>query len=178
MRCDAQVEFVTLLSKSQRRTWAVCLFCRASTSNRMLQLTLVWLPVHLLYSRYSHLAALLTNCWELWKSCLCCLTNCFSGFTCWHVCLCNPSPLCTSVCLSVSLFSWSVCLSGFDLLPPACCPAVQPCPSSSSSEMSETLQLHSDYSSPSSLAAATAPPHASDKVKNTHPTYQHRTHQL
>ncbi|XP_022073026.2 protein MTSS 1 isoform X6 [Acanthochromis polyacanthus] len=39
----------------------------------------------------------------------------------------------------------------------------KPCPSSSSSEMSETLQLHSDYSSPSSLAAATATPHTSDK---------------
>ncbi|XP_023141790.2 protein MTSS 1-like isoform X6 [Amphiprion ocellaris] len=39
----------------------------------------------------------------------------------------------------------------------------KPCPSSSNSEMSETLQLHSDYSSPSSLAAATAPPHSSDK---------------
>lgn len=168
MLCNAQVEFVTLLSKSQRRTWAVCPFCRASTSNRTLQLKLVWLPVHLLYSRYSHLAALLTNCWELWKSCLCCLTNCFSGFTCWHVCLCNPSPLCMSMCLSVSPPGPS-----FWFRPPACCPAVQPCPSSSSSEMSETLQLHSDCSSPSSLAAATAPPHASDKVKNTHPPYQH-----
>ncbi|XP_023141789.2 protein MTSS 1-like isoform X5 [Amphiprion ocellaris] len=42
----------------------------------------------------------------------------------------------------------------------------KPCPSSSNSEMSETLQLHSDYSSPSSLAAATAPPHSSDKLSN------------
>ncbi|XP_022073022.2 protein MTSS 1 isoform X2 [Acanthochromis polyacanthus] len=42
----------------------------------------------------------------------------------------------------------------------------KPCPSSSSSEMSETLQLHSDYSSPSSLAAATATPHTSDKLSN------------
>ncbi|XP_047454415.1 protein MTSS 1-like isoform X7 [Mugil cephalus] len=39
----------------------------------------------------------------------------------------------------------------------------KPCPGSSSSEMSESGQLHSDCSSPSSLAAATAPQHATDK---------------
>ncbi|CAJ1061801.1 protein MTSS 1-like isoform X8 [Xyrichtys novacula] len=40
----------------------------------------------------------------------------------------------------------------------------KPCPSSRSSEVSETgQQLHSDCSSPSSLAAATAPQHATDK---------------
>ncbi|KAM4580638.1 protein MTSS 1-like isoform 4-T5 [Odontesthes bonariensis] len=39
----------------------------------------------------------------------------------------------------------------------------KPCPSFSSSEMSETVQLHNDCSSPSSLAAATAPQHATDK---------------
>ncbi|XP_041843160.1 protein MTSS 1-like isoform X6 [Melanotaenia boesemani] len=37
------------------------------------------------------------------------------------------------------------------------------CPSSSSSEMSETGQLHNDCSSPSSLAEATASQHATDK---------------
>ncbi|XP_069549319.1 protein MTSS 1-like isoform X8 [Brachyistius frenatus] len=39
----------------------------------------------------------------------------------------------------------------------------KPCPISSSSEVSEIGQLHSDCSSPSSLAAATAPQHATDK---------------
>ncbi|XP_022609058.1 metastasis suppressor protein 1-like isoform X3 [Seriola dumerili] len=39
----------------------------------------------------------------------------------------------------------------------------KPCPSSSSSEVSETGQLHSDCSSPPSLAAATAPQHTTDK---------------
>ncbi|XP_034554259.1 protein MTSS 1-like isoform X4 [Notolabrus celidotus] len=42
----------------------------------------------------------------------------------------------------------------------------QPCPSSRSSEVSETGQLHSDCSSPSSLAAVTAPQHATDKLSN------------
>ncbi|XP_028281501.1 metastasis suppressor protein 1-like isoform X2 [Parambassis ranga] len=42
----------------------------------------------------------------------------------------------------------------------------KPCPSSSPSEMSETGQLHSDCNSPSSLAAATAPEHATDKLSN------------
>ncbi|XP_047454411.1 protein MTSS 1-like isoform X3 [Mugil cephalus] len=42
----------------------------------------------------------------------------------------------------------------------------KPCPGSSSSEMSESGQLHSDCSSPSSLAAATAPQHATDKLSN------------
>ncbi|XP_041843156.1 protein MTSS 1-like isoform X2 [Melanotaenia boesemani] len=40
------------------------------------------------------------------------------------------------------------------------------CPSSSSSEMSETGQLHNDCSSPSSLAEATASQHATDKLSN------------
>ncbi|XP_023265062.1 metastasis suppressor protein 1-like isoform X6 [Seriola lalandi dorsalis] len=39
----------------------------------------------------------------------------------------------------------------------------KPCPSSSSSEVSETGQLHSDCSSPPSLAAASAPQHTTDK---------------
>ncbi|XP_037640207.1 protein MTSS 1-like isoform X7 [Sebastes umbrosus] len=39
----------------------------------------------------------------------------------------------------------------------------KPCPSSRSSEVSETGQLHSDCSSPSPLAAASAPQHATDK---------------
>ncbi|XP_030250125.1 protein MTSS 1-like isoform X9 [Sparus aurata] len=39
----------------------------------------------------------------------------------------------------------------------------KPYPTSSSSEVSETGQLHGDCSSPSSLAAATAPQHATDK---------------
>ncbi|XP_044064490.1 protein MTSS 1-like isoform X8 [Siniperca chuatsi] len=39
----------------------------------------------------------------------------------------------------------------------------KPCPSSRSSEVSETGQLHSDCSSPSSLAAAMAPQHVTDK---------------
>ncbi|KAG8010215.1 Metastasis suppressor protein 1, partial [Nibea albiflora] len=39
----------------------------------------------------------------------------------------------------------------------------KPCPSSRSSEVSETGQLHSDCSSPPSLAAATAPQHITDK---------------
>ncbi|XP_058503732.1 protein MTSS 1-like isoform X8 [Solea solea] len=38
----------------------------------------------------------------------------------------------------------------------------KPCPSSSSSEVSETGQLHSDCSAPSSLAAATAPQHTDE----------------
>ncbi|XP_069549311.1 protein MTSS 1-like isoform X1 [Brachyistius frenatus] len=42
----------------------------------------------------------------------------------------------------------------------------KPCPISSSSEVSEIGQLHSDCSSPSSLAAATAPQHATDKLSN------------
>uniref|UniRef100_A0A3B4US87 MTSS I-BAR domain containing 1 n=1 Tax=Seriola dumerili TaxID=41447 RepID=A0A3B4US87_SERDU len=42
----------------------------------------------------------------------------------------------------------------------------KPCPSSSSSEVSETGQLHSDCSSPPSLAAATAPQHTTDKLSN------------
>ncbi|XP_071324761.1 protein MTSS 1-like isoform X6 [Trachinotus anak] len=42
----------------------------------------------------------------------------------------------------------------------------KPCPSSSSSEVSETGQLHSDCSSPSSLAAATAPQPTTDKLSN------------
>ncbi|XP_076593427.1 protein MTSS 1-like isoform X4 [Chaetodon auriga] len=42
----------------------------------------------------------------------------------------------------------------------------KPCPSSRSSEVSETGQLHSDCSSPCSLAAATAPQHATDKLSN------------
>ncbi|XP_026226825.1 protein MTSS 1-like isoform X2 [Anabas testudineus] len=43
----------------------------------------------------------------------------------------------------------------------------QPCPSSSSSEVSETGQLVTcDCSSPSSIAAATAPQHATDKLSN------------
>ncbi|XP_058503725.1 protein MTSS 1-like isoform X2 [Solea solea] len=41
----------------------------------------------------------------------------------------------------------------------------KPCPSSSSSEVSETGQLHSDCSAPSSLAAATAPQHT-DELSN------------
>ncbi|XP_051262319.1 protein MTSS 1 isoform X11 [Dicentrarchus labrax] len=39
----------------------------------------------------------------------------------------------------------------------------KPCPSSRSSEVSEAGQLHSDCSPPSSLAATTAPQHATDK---------------
>ncbi|XP_034408938.1 protein MTSS 1-like isoform X3 [Cyclopterus lumpus] len=39
----------------------------------------------------------------------------------------------------------------------------KPCPSSSSSEVSETGQLHSDCSSPSPLAAASAPQHTTDQ---------------
>ncbi|XP_031731206.1 protein MTSS 1-like isoform X6 [Anarrhichthys ocellatus] len=39
----------------------------------------------------------------------------------------------------------------------------KPCPRSSSSEVSETGQLHSDCSSPSPLAAASAPQHTTDK---------------
>ncbi|XP_040901110.1 protein MTSS 1-like isoform X4 [Toxotes jaculatrix] len=42
----------------------------------------------------------------------------------------------------------------------------KPCPSSSPSEVSETGQLHSDCSSPSPLAAATAPQHTTDKLSN------------
>ncbi|XP_019112481.2 metastasis suppressor protein 1 isoform X5 [Larimichthys crocea] len=42
----------------------------------------------------------------------------------------------------------------------------KPCPSSRSSEVSETGQLHSDCSSPPSLAAATAPQHITDKLSN------------
>ncbi|XP_056299843.1 protein MTSS 1-like isoform X2 [Pseudoliparis swirei] len=42
----------------------------------------------------------------------------------------------------------------------------KPCPSSSSSEVSETGQLHSDCSAPSPLAAASAPQHATDKLSN------------
>ncbi|XP_070690964.1 protein MTSS 1-like isoform X2 [Pempheris klunzingeri] len=42
----------------------------------------------------------------------------------------------------------------------------KPCPSSRSSEVSETGQLHSDCSSPPSLAAATAPQHNTDKLSN------------
>uniref|UniRef100_A0A8D2ZPL5 Metastasis suppressor protein 1-like n=1 Tax=Scophthalmus maximus TaxID=52904 RepID=A0A8D2ZPL5_SCOMX len=44
-------------------------------------------------------------------------------------------------------------------------PETKPCPSSSSSEVSETGQLPSDCSSPSPLAAATAPQHT-DKLSN------------
>lgn len=47
----------------------------------------------------------------------------------------------------------------------------QPCPSSRSSEVSETRQLHIECSSPSSLAAATAPQHDTDEVKHTHPPW-------
>ncbi|XP_054477067.1 protein MTSS 1-like isoform X2 [Anoplopoma fimbria] len=42
----------------------------------------------------------------------------------------------------------------------------KPCPSSSSSEVSETGQLHSDCSPPSPLAAASAPQHATDQLSN------------
>ncbi|XP_029307254.1 protein MTSS 1-like isoform X2 [Cottoperca gobio] len=42
----------------------------------------------------------------------------------------------------------------------------KPCPSSRSSEVSETGQLHSDCSSPSPLAAASAPQHDTDKLSN------------
>ncbi|XP_038567815.1 protein MTSS 1-like isoform X2 [Micropterus salmoides] len=42
----------------------------------------------------------------------------------------------------------------------------KPCPSSRSSEVSETGQLHSDCSTPSSLAAATATQHITDKLSN------------
>ncbi|XP_035527820.1 protein MTSS 1-like isoform X4 [Morone saxatilis] len=42
----------------------------------------------------------------------------------------------------------------------------KPCPSSRSSEVSEAGQLHSDCSPPSSLAATTAPQHATDKLSN------------
>ncbi|KAK9513499.1 hypothetical protein VZT92_027025 [Zoarces viviparus] len=42
----------------------------------------------------------------------------------------------------------------------------KPCPRSSSSEVTETGQLHSDCSAPSPLAAASAPQHATDKLSN------------
>ncbi|XP_031154535.1 protein MTSS 1-like isoform X2 [Sander lucioperca] len=42
----------------------------------------------------------------------------------------------------------------------------KPCPSFRSSEVSETGQLHSDCSSPSPLAAASAPQHTTDKLSN------------
>ncbi|GAA6226855.1 metastasis suppressor protein 1-like isoform X6 [Lates japonicus] len=42
----------------------------------------------------------------------------------------------------------------------------KPCPSSSSSEVSETGQLYSDCSSPPSLAAVTAAQHTADKLSN------------
>ncbi|XP_068425465.1 protein MTSS 1-like isoform X3 [Clinocottus analis] len=42
----------------------------------------------------------------------------------------------------------------------------KPSPSSSSSEVSETGQLHSDCSAPSPLAAASAPQHATDQLSN------------
>uniref|UniRef100_A0A8C9XPT2 MTSS I-BAR domain containing 1 n=1 Tax=Sander lucioperca TaxID=283035 RepID=A0A8C9XPT2_SANLU len=42
-------------------------------------------------------------------------------------------------------------------------PPMAPCPSFRSSEVSETGQLHSDCSSPSPLAAASAPQHTTDK---------------
>ncbi|KAM3872829.1 protein MTSS 1-like [Diretmus argenteus] len=47
----------------------------------------------------------------------------------------------------------------------------KPCPSSSSSETSETGQPHSDCSSPSSIAAATAPLHTTDKLSNGYDHY-------
>ncbi|KAI3357157.1 hypothetical protein L3Q82_015460 [Scortum barcoo] len=48
----------------------------------------------------------------------------------------------------------------------------KPCPSSRSSEVSETRQLHSDCSSPSALAAAaTAPQHTTDKLSNSFDHY-------
>lgn len=115
--------------------------------------------MYFLYNLCSHLAVL-TNCWELWKSCLCSLTNCFYLLTClssWFF----PS---VHVCPRLSFWSH---LTACSLLPSLS----QPCPSSRSSEVSETGQLHSDCSSPSSLAAATAPQHATDKVKHTHPPW-------
>ncbi|KAM8735172.1 protein MTSS 1-like isoform 3-T3 [Acanthopagrus schlegelii] len=51
----------------------------------------------------------------------------------------------------------------------------KPYPTSSSSEVSETGQLHSDCSSPSSLAAATAPQHATDKLSNGYDHYSPAT---
>lgn len=51
----------------------------------------------------------------------------------------------------------------------------KPYPTSSSSEVSETGQLHGDCSSPSSLAAATAPQHATDKLSNGYDHYSPAT---
>jgi len=71
----------------------VLLVNKAPTLLMSMQLMLVWLPVHLLCSLYCNLAVLLTNCWGLWKSCRCFLTNCFSLSTCWRVCPSQfPSP--------------------------------------------------------------------------------------
>ncbi|XP_034064484.1 protein MTSS 1-like isoform X5 [Gymnodraco acuticeps] len=47
----------------------------------------------------------------------------------------------------------------------------KPCPSSRLSEVSETGQLHSDCSSPSPLAAASAPQHDTDKLSNGFDSY-------
>lgn len=152
----------------RRRILPVLHFNNTQTLLMSHEIMLVWLPVHLLYSLCSHLAVL-THCWELWKSRHCSLTNCFSLLmlsTCWHVCLCNSSPLYTSVRLSLFLptSAWSRLISRSLLHS-----LFQPYPTSSSSEVSETGQLHGDCSSPSSLAAATAPQHATDKVKHTQP---------
>ncbi|XP_073340663.1 protein MTSS 1-like isoform X4 [Pagrus major] len=51
----------------------------------------------------------------------------------------------------------------------------KPYPTSSSSEVSETGQLHSDCSSPSSRGAATAPQHATDKLSNGYDHYSPAT---
>lgn len=133
-----------------------------------IHLMLVWLPVHLFCS---HSAVHCTNCWEQWKSCLCFLNKLLLSrylLTCLsfdsfllHVRLwCLPPPF------TAPLSFWSrvtACL----LLPSLS----QACPTSSPSEMSETGLLHSDCSTPSSLADTTAPQPSTDKVINTHPQW-------
>lgn len=82
-----------------------------------LQLVLVQLPEHLLYMLYIHLAVILRNRWDLWKSCPCSLTNSFFLSTCWRGRLVTPlSPRRSLFILLLSAGLAAPALSQFQLL--------------------------------------------------------------
>lgn len=128
-----------------------------------IHLMLVWLPVHLFCS---HSAVHCTNCWEQWKSRLCFLNKLLLSrylLTCLSF---DPFLLHVPPPFTAPLSFWSRVTACLPL------PSLsQACPTSSPSEMSETGLLHSDCSSPSSLADTTAPQPSTDKVINTHPQW-------
>lgn len=99
---DTHIKFVTICSTFWRRLLNCIPLTELHHCWCPFKLILISPQVHFLHSLCRHLAVLLTNCWELWKSCLRSLTNCFSLSA--DMSVFAILPLCT-LCMSVHLFS-------------------------------------------------------------------------